>query len=505
MARDVERVCPQPSPTDASTTTERASRFASRSRRAPIGSWRSYKLLLVSLSLPVLVLSYPWLDKDHPDRMGETLRRVAPVLRSPDVENLDPRKPPPRKRDVAEAVAGARARAKKQADQRLRERNNLWLHGRRRRRRKRVDAPVVPAGAVAEGPAPAPALRAAPEARAPPQQPQRRRSSQSSRIKDAAGRSSQSSRLKEAPLPLSPQAIKKRPFTPKPPPPPPETVKKDTAMALPGGGTNCAYWERVAADYDCEIMDTLTEDKGKVLRKRLRDCCRKLRKTKGGILALDAGCGAGKWLPFLGSLVDDLLAIDCSQKLVERAKRVYGSPGRVTATGRPRAPCRFGVVDLTKDEPGEVERHDLVVSANVLIAPDRAVCEAILAATLKRIANGGYLVLLVPSHESARAVANVYMRHRLPQKKKLGRSDRHRDFTPLNAPEVEAQVWKRWGVRTQTYSLGALRGLLNVEGYDVERIQRVEYDWDTELDIKPPKAVARPFDWLAVVRRQDGI
>ena len=129
-------------------------------------------------------------------------------------------------------------------------------------------------------------------------------------------------------------------------------------MALPGGGTNCAYWERVAADYDCEIMDTLTEDKGKVLRKRLRDCCRKLRKTKGGILALDAGCGAGKWLPFLGSLVDDLLAIDCSQKLVERAKRVYGSPGRVTATGRPRAPCRFGVVDLTKDEPGEVERHD---------------------------------------------------------------------------------------------------------------------------------------------------
>ena len=221
-------------------------------------------------------------------------------------------------------------------------------------------------------------------------------------------------------------------------------------------------------------------------------------------LGCDAGCGAGKWLPFLGSLVDDLLAIDCSQKLVERAKRVYGSPGRVTATGRPRAPCRFGVVDLTKDEPGEVERHDLVVSANVLIAPDRAVCEAILAATLKRVAAGGFLVLLVPSHESARAVANVYMRHRLPQKKKLGRSDRHRDFTPLNAPEVEAQVWKRWGVRTQTYSLAALRGMLNVhEGYDVERIQRVEYDWDTELDIKPPKAVARPFDWLAVVRRRD--
>ena len=120
-------------------------------------------------------------------------------------------------------------------------------------------------------------------------------------------------------------------------------------MSLPGGGTNCAYWGSASpADYDCEIMDTLTEDKGKVLRKRLRDCCRKLRKTKGGILALDAGCGAGKWLPFLGSLVDDLLAIDCSQKLVERAKRVYGSPGRVTATG-PAA----GALSLRRRRPHE--------------------------------------------------------------------------------------------------------------------------------------------------------
>ena len=75
-------------------------------------------------------------------------------------------------------------------------------------------------------------------------------------------------------------------------------------------------------------------------------------------------------------------------------------------------------------------------------------------------------------NESARAVANAYMRHRLPQKKKLGRSDRHRDFTPLNAPDVEAHVWKRWGVRTQCYSLAVLRSLLNVEGFEIERIQR---------------------------------
>jgi hypothetical protein len=33
-------------------------------------------------SLPVMVLSYPWLDKTHPDREGVQLRMIAPVLAS---------------------------------------------------------------------------------------------------------------------------------------------------------------------------------------------------------------------------------------------------------------------------------------------------------------------------------------------------------------------------------------------------------------------------------------
>jgi len=34
------------------------------------------------VNLPVLVLSYPWLDAHHPDRLGETLRSIVPVLRA---------------------------------------------------------------------------------------------------------------------------------------------------------------------------------------------------------------------------------------------------------------------------------------------------------------------------------------------------------------------------------------------------------------------------------------
>ena len=50
-------------------------------------------------------------------------------------------------------------------------------------------------------------------------------------------------------------------------------------------------------------MDTLAEDREKVLRRAVRACARKLRRTRPRLLGLDAGCGAGKWLPFLGGVV----------------------------------------------------------------------------------------------------------------------------------------------------------------------------------------------------------
>jgi len=39
-------------------------------------AWHEYDCLAI------LALSYPWLDREHPDRMGEMLRRVAPILRA---------------------------------------------------------------------------------------------------------------------------------------------------------------------------------------------------------------------------------------------------------------------------------------------------------------------------------------------------------------------------------------------------------------------------------------
>ena len=176
------------------------------------------------------------------------------------------------KRDVAEAVAGARAGEATSGSASAR-RNNLWLHGRRRRRRK-PSTPIVPA--VAEGPPrrrhfvrrPRRGAAAAPAIVARP------------RLKDAPGRSSQSSRLKEAPLPLSPQTSRSA-LHAQAPPPPPETVKRTRNVAA-GGGTRWRVLERVARDTTRKLW-TPSPRMRQGAKKRLRDCCRKLRKTRWDI------------------------------------------------------------------------------------------------------------------------------------------------------------------------------------------------------------------------------
>ena len=46
------------------------------SRVWQLGKWAHF------YGLSVVVLSYPWLDKEHPDRLGEQLRRLAPFLKA---------------------------------------------------------------------------------------------------------------------------------------------------------------------------------------------------------------------------------------------------------------------------------------------------------------------------------------------------------------------------------------------------------------------------------------
>lgn len=119
----------------------------------------------------------------------------------------------------------------------------------------------------------------------------------------------------------------------------------------------------------------------------------------------------------------------------------------------------------------------------------------------RRVRAGGLLLVLVPSSESARAVACAY-------RASTGRDgagdprracDRRKDFA-LNPTDTKAHVWLRWGVRTQCYTAAMVQRMFDGVG-KVEQLLRVEYEWHTELNGFRVRDKSRPYDWLVAVRK----
>ena len=72
-------------------------------------------------------------------------------------------------------------------------------------------------------------------------------------------------------------------------------------------------------------MDTVGEDLDYTIPPLVAACLAAARRTRRGapITALDAGCGAGKWLRLLDA--EEVYGVDCAEKLVALARRA--APG----------------------------------------------------------------------------------------------------------------------------------------------------------------------------------
>jgi hypothetical protein len=57
-------------------------------------------------------------------------------------------------------------------------------------------------------------------------------------------------------------------------------------------------------------------------------------------------------------------------------------------------------------------------------------------------------------------------------------------------------------IPTKHYLKEELELLLYLEGFSIENIQKIEYDWTTEFT-KPPKWLKnpKPWDWMVVARK----
>lgn len=243
------------------------------------------------------------------------------------------------------------------------------------------------------------------------------------------------------------------------------------------------YWERIAPNYSEEIFDVLQNDvSGKIIG-AIEEIASK-EKT-----VTDIGCAIGKWIPLLATAFKYVVATDISAINLDIAK------------------------EKCKDYPNvEYQRMDMSAYTLTVTPCDVAVCiNAILTDNLKKRINffqslniclnqGGTLILVVPSLES-KLYSNI-IAHRWnvddDNKEKIESVEKAYAL----AKNIKQGVTDIDNVPTKHYLKEELELLLKLDGFTVDRVEKINYTWKTEFN-NPPKWLdePHPWDWMCIAKK----
>jgi ubiquinone/menaquinone biosynthesis C-methylase UbiE len=246
------------------------------------------------------------------------------------------------------------------------------------------------------------------------------------------------------------------------------------------------FWDEVAPNYDAEICNTLKSDRNDRLRKTLREY------ATGKELAIDFGCGVGRFLPLLSECVDRVIATDFSSKSLGLAESSVPSESKI----------EFKKADLITGRP-RWQQASFGLLINVLIMPDADHRSAIIKNVRRNLTTDAYLLVVVPSLESAlycyTRLVEWGVREGSSTKASVKEVNRHisRDMSIANG------IVKINGTSTKHHLREELFVFFEKHKFAVERVAKVEFNW-TEEFAKPPRWLNGPYpwDWLFVIRKQ---
>jgi SAM-dependent methyltransferase len=248
------------------------------------------------------------------------------------------------------------------------------------------------------------------------------------------------------------------------------------------------HWDKIAPCYDSEIFDVLANDtNGKLLSYISQFASKKL-------VAGDFGCGVGKFLPTLSKKFRCVHAMDISGACLKVAE----------ARCRHLPNIEYLRVDLA-DDSAKLKKVDFALNVNVAIMACRRTLAEILKKISQSLRGGGHFVLVVPSLESM-----LFSEFRLIQwNLKSGMT--HERAISASMEEAEGTLDLRLeeglvdidGVATKHYLKEELIVLLEELRFNIEAIEKVEYDWSTEFD-QPPRWMKEPYpwDWLVLSKKR---
>jgi len=245
------------------------------------------------------------------------------------------------------------------------------------------------------------------------------------------------------------------------------------------------HWNKIARNYDKEIFNVFKNDKKKKLKKYVSKYANK------EIIAIDFGCGVGKALPMLSPLFKGIIAVDVSQKCIDIAKSA------------PHKNVVFKQADLAGKKIN-VPSVDFAFCCNVAMSDDTKRNYRIIRNVLQALNKDGVALFVLPSLESASlsvlSLINWY------QKEGTELADIPKDDLELislqDKKHAHEGILNIDGVLTKHYMVSELYSIFNAENFVMQKLDRLEYGWETEFD-SPPGWMQSPYpwDWLVEVRR----
>lgn len=240
------------------------------------------------------------------------------------------------------------------------------------------------------------------------------------------------------------------------------------------------YWDDIVPQHSEKIFDVFVNDKKKVIQSAIR----KYFNPKQS--ALDLGCAVGKWLPLLSSVSKKVYAVDIAKMYLEIAEERHSHLTNI----------EYVHADLSK--PGKkIPACDMVVCINTLLTDHEKRRNAIFDAVVKTVKKNGYLVLVVPSLESA-LLSKIVLKHwdlldGTPVEK----------FSANSKENALSGIIELDGTPTKHFLREELMFLLQNAGFEIKETEKVEYTWNTEFN-SPPVWMKAPYpgDWLVVARKK---
>ena len=245
---------------------------------------------------------------------------------------------------------------------------------------------------------------------------------------------------------------------------------------------NHDYWNSLAEDYSDQVLEIIDRDLNGVLEEEISVTADSFQK------AADLGCGRGSLLEVLGENFAEVYAVDYAEGLLEKARRRV-SRDNITFIRHNLASSR----DLSF-------QVGVTFCVNAMISPQFKFRRNI-ARCVKRVTRkGGVSIFVVPAFESIFNTYDALLRCESREGKQRGRAAARlrRVFEKEVKCPVDGIV-DIGGTLTKCYRKEELEGFLTEIGFEIERIRKVEFSWDEELD-HPPEWLKSPYPWDWLVR-----